>query len=166
MKSNRHLSGLFQVPSLSLLLLQLHIFINRFSENTPCNFHAAIRAAKCKKLIPPNKWREITISLWTSDSPEDLGRFIWDPKSKSFINWNISTNELTRLVRVNDVRPIHWKLVGPNLNLTLDVNARYPQLIEADKVSYRKLSLFSILQLIAIHTHFEALLSVPFFHHR
>ena len=108
---------------------------NNFSENTPCVFKAAIGATRYKK-IPPNKWREITI---TKNSVK-LGRFIWDSQSKSYIKWNILTNKLSRLERIYDDSnsegfKVYWKLIGPNLNLTLYVDARYPQMIEDAMVS-------------------------------
>ena len=69
-----------------------------------------------------------------------LGRFIWDSKSESYIKWNISTNKLSRLERIYDDSKskglkVYWKLIGPNLNLTLYVDARYPQMIEYAMVS-------------------------------
>ena len=103
------------------------------SENTPCNFNGLILASKCKKSAPPNKWREIAIT----ENSTNLGRFIWDPNSESFVKWDILTDQLTRLERIyqNSTGKVNWKLIGPDLNLSLNVNARYPQMIEAAKAS-------------------------------
>ena len=101
------------------------------SEDIPCNFNALIKASKCKKSDPPNKWREISIT----ENSVDLGRFIWEQHSKSFIKWDVSKNQLTRLIRKYENPHVYWKLIGPDLNLTLKVDARYPQMIDTAKAS-------------------------------
>ena len=101
------------------------------SENNPCNFNARIQASKCNKSDPPNKWREISIA----ENSIDLGRFIWEQHSKEFLKWDISKNQLTRLIRIYKEPLVYWKIIGPDFNLTLNVNARYPQMIEAAKAS-------------------------------
>ena len=101
------------------------------SENTPCNFEGLIFASKCKKNAPPNKWREIAIT----ENSTNLGRFIWDPNSESFVKWDIPMGQITTLVRKNQDSTVNWKLIGPDLDLSLNVNARYPQMIEASKAS-------------------------------
>ena len=105
------------------------------SENNPCKFNAHIQASKCNKNDPPNKWREISIAK----NSIDLGRFIWDQQSKwdqqSFLKWDISKNQLTRLIRIYKKPLVYWKVIGHDFNLTLNVDARYPQMIEAAKAS-------------------------------
>ena len=101
------------------------------SENTPCNFDGLILASKCKKSDPPNKWREIAIT----ENSANLGRFIWDSNSESFVKWDIQMGQLTKLVRRYQNSTVNWKLIGPDLDLSLNVNARYPQMIEAAKAS-------------------------------
>ena len=102
-----------------------------YSEDTPCNFNALINASKCNKSDPPNKWREISIT----ENSVNLGRFIWEQQSKSFIKWDISNNQLTRLTRIYEDSNVYWKLIRLDLNLTLEVNARYPQMIDTAKAS-------------------------------
>ena len=43
--------------------------------------------------------------------------------------------QLTKLVRRYQNSTVNWKLIGPDLDLSLNVNARYPQMIEAAKAS-------------------------------
>ena len=45
--------------------------------------------------------------------------------------------QLTRLDRIyqNSTGKVNWKLIGRDLDLSLNVNARYPQMIEAAKAS-------------------------------
>ena len=102
-----------------------------YSEDTPCNFNALINASKCKKEDPPNKWREISIT----ENSVNLGRFIWEQKSQSFIKWDISNNQLTRLTRIYEDSKVYWELIGLDLKLTLEVHARYPQMIDTAKAS-------------------------------